>query len=391
MHHFTVYYSLVLMLLVALPQAAFPKHNAPFPIAAWMGVSAQEAPVFFPQIKASGINLLVACYPDTPTLVRMLDLAQKNGIKLIASSTASLRANTKGMVDSVKTKGALYGYFVKDEPETSDFAWLGQLVSLIQRYDSSHPCYVNLYPNWAWDITKYKTRVDEFAQKVNVPFLSFDNYPIVSINNGANEMRPDWYRNLEEFSASAREHGKPFWAFALSLSHRLDSTHFYNPPTLAMLRLQVFTDLAYGAQGIQYFTFKGLVDKDGNRLPQFAYIKTINQEVQNLRNVFMGASVKGVWQTGKNIPRATKPLSTLPPGVKHLRTEGMGASVSMLVNAGNPYLVIVNRDYLNALRLTVAFARQPKMVMKTGVAVRVPKSVSITLQPGDMVIYQLMK
>ena len=230
MHHFTVYYSLVLMLLVALPQAAFPKHNAPFPIAAWMGVSAQEAPVFFPQIKASGINLLVACYPDTPTLVRMLDLAQKNGIKLIASSTASLRANTKGMVDSVKTKEALYGYFVKDEPETSDFAWLGQLVSLIQRYDSSHPCYVNLYPNWAWDITTYKTRVDEFAQKVNVPFLSFDNYPIVSINNGANEMRPDWYRNLEEFSASAREHGKPFWAFALSLSHRLDSTHFYNPP-----------------------------------------------------------------------------------------------------------------------------------------------------------------
>lgn len=42
----------------------------------------------------------------------------------------------------------------------------------------------------------------------------------------------------------------PFWAFALALSHKLDNTHFYRIPTLAELRLQVFSNLAYGAQAI---------------------------------------------------------------------------------------------------------------------------------------------
>jgi hypothetical protein len=382
---------LIIILLVAIPQAVLSKNKPQFPIAAWMGVIAQEAPIFFPQIRASGINLLVASYKDTSTLIEMLDLAQKNRIKLIASSSNSLRVNTRGMVDSVKENKGLYGYFVKDEPETTDFNWLSQLVSQIQSYDSTHPCYINLYPNWAWDVDKYKSRVDDFASNVNVPFLSFDNYPIVSINNGPNVMRPDWYRNLEDMSSSAREHNKPFWAFALALSHRLDPTQFYNPPSYSTLQLQVYTDLAYGAQGIQYYTFKGLVDKNCNRLPQFDYIKSINQEIQNLRDVFMGAKVKGIWHTGQNIPRGTKQLVSLPTGVNQLQTLGEGALVSLLNNGQKDYLVIVNRDYLHNMQLNIAFDHKVKKILKSGAKVKTPISENVILSPGNMVIYRLDK
>ena len=75
--------------------------------------------------------------------------------------------------------------------------------------------------------------------------LSFDHYPVVG-----DTCRPEWYENLEIFSDEARKAGKPFWAFSLATSHGPNPV-----PTPAMLRLQVYSDLAYVAQGIQYFTY----------------------------------------------------------------------------------------------------------------------------------------
>ena len=37
----------------------------------------------------------------------------------------------------------------------------------------------------------------------------------------------------------------------------------YPHPTLATLRLQMFSDLAYGAQGLQYFTYWTPVNSEG--------------------------------------------------------------------------------------------------------------------------------
>ena len=49
----------------------------------------------------------------------------------------------------------------------------------------------------------------------------------------------------------ARRVGKPLWAFTLLTPH----SGAYAQPTIGGLRLQAFSDLAYGAQAIQHFTF----------------------------------------------------------------------------------------------------------------------------------------
>ena len=80
--------------------------------------------------------------------------------------------------------------------------------------------------------------------------VSFDHYPVISDGKGPASLRGEWYENLEIVSAAARKAGKPMWAFALSVPHSS-----YPAPTPAHLRLQVFSNLAYGAQVIQYFTY----------------------------------------------------------------------------------------------------------------------------------------
>ena len=117
--------------------------------------------------------------------------------------------------------------------------------------DNEHFCYLNLFPTGPKEhldqlgVKSYREYVSRFDEQVPLPFLTFDHYPITR-----DGLKAEWYENLEEFSDEARKAGKPFWAFALATSHGP-----YPVPTPAMLRLQVYSDLAYGAQGIQYFTY----------------------------------------------------------------------------------------------------------------------------------------
>ena len=75
--------------------------------------------------------------------------------------------------------------------------------------------------------------------------VSFDNYPVT--NEGVRQL---WYENLMIIAEESEKAGLPFWAFAMSVPH-----WNYPVPTLASLRMQMYTNLAYGAQGLQYFTY----------------------------------------------------------------------------------------------------------------------------------------
>ncbi len=321
-----------------------------FPIVAWTGIEAENAFNKFVLMKDAGINTYLGWYDDVETVLRVLDAAEQAGVKVIASSP-ELSTDTEETVKAWMGHPALYGYHLDDEPEVSELEGLGQWVRQIQAVDSYHPCYINLYPNWAWGKEQYANHVNLFLQQAPVPFLSFDNYPVVSIDGNPNILRPDWYRNLEEVASAAKKKGIPFWAFALALSHRLDATHFYRVPTLPELRLQVFSNLAYGAQAIQYFTFHGIyID---SKTAVYDLVKTVNQEVQQFADVFLGASVLGVWHTGAELPEGTQPLGALPDEIRSLTTSEGGAVVSLLENKGNQYFMVVNKDFRNAMDLTM--------------------------------------
>ncbi len=128
---------------------------------------------------------------------------------------------------------------------------MGEWARKVQAVDDKHFCYLNLFPNGgkehldALGVQSYREYVSRFDREVPMQFLSFDHYPITY-----DGMKPEWYENLEEFSDESKKGRQGF----LGVRHGYQALK-YPHPTLATLRLQMFSDLAYGAQGLQYFTY----------------------------------------------------------------------------------------------------------------------------------------
>ena len=358
-----------------------------FPIIAWTGIEAENAFNKFVVMRDAGINTYLGWYDDTETVLHILDAASQANVKVI-TSCPELSTETEQTVKALMNHPALYGYHLDDEPEVTELEQLGKWVRQIQAIDAYHPCYINVYPNWAWGKEQYKANLELFLEQAPVPFLSFDNYPIVSIDGNPSILRPDWYRNLEEVATAAKKKGIPFWAFALALSHRLDDSHFYQIPTLAELRLQVFSNLAYGAQAIQYFTFHGLYRE--STTPVYDLVKIVNQEVQQWADIFLDAHVIGIWHTGTVLPEGTKSLGTLPSEIKSLTTSNVGAVVSLLEKQDNQYLVVVNKDYRNAMELNIDADATVRRISKEGQPIPVANT-ALSVEAGDCVIYTWKK
>jgi hypothetical protein len=370
-----------------------PDSGNEIPILAWYSIPPDQTTLLrYQELKEAGITYNLSFFPDAETMSKALDTAQKAGIKMIVSCP-ELKSKTEETVKRFMNHPAVAGYLLRDEPCRTDFPDLGNWAKKIRAVDDNHFCYLNLFPNYANEqqlgTKTYREHVDLFITEVPVQLLSFDHYPVVG-----DSLRANWYENLEIISDAARKSDKPFWAFALSVAHGP-----YPIPTIAQLRLQVFSDLAYGAQGIQYFTYwtpydttwkfnNGPVTLEGKRTVVYDRVKLVNKEIKSLSHIFLGARVISVSHTGIKIPTGTKALSEFPKPFKTIKTEGKGAVVSVLKNGANSYLVIVNRDFINPMKLYIECDQQVKKIFKDGSSVSANVYQSNTeIEPGDIAIY----
>jgi hypothetical protein len=186
------------------------------------------------------------------------------------------------------------------------------------------------------------------------------------------------------------------WLFGLTTAHNP-----YPVSEIAHLRVEVFSNMAYGAQAIQYFTYwtshstvwnfhQGPIDTDGKRTPTYDRVKQINAEIQALRGAFLGSRVLSVGHTGAAIPAGTTRYTPVGP-VKSLETEGAGAVVSMLERGDRRFLAVVNRDIHNAMPLAIAFEPAAKVMAAGRDGTLKPVDVSgvtqSTLEPGDIALF----
>lgn len=392
-------------------QSAYPKlsPSGEMPVLAWYSIPAEEtSPARFRELKEAGINYSFTNYPSADAVQKALDAAQQAGIKIIIACP-ELKTQTTAIVKRFMDHPALAGYFLRDEPSTSEFAELGEWAREIQEVDKEHFCYLNLLPTYAslagLGASSYRDYVHRYVEEVPTQVLSFDHYPIVE-DEHAYRLRGTYYENLEIISDEARKAEKPFWAFSLAVAHRP-----YPIPDMAQLRLQQFSNLAYGAQGLQYFTYwtpgknpnwnfhHAPIALDGKRTGVYELIKALNQEIRALSPVFLNANVLQVRHIGDSIPAHTIRLTRLPAKVTRLEITSLidnsqnpeaGAIVSELQNGAHRYLVIVNRDFQSRLSLGLSFDTGVKRVLKDGSLVPSSRySEDQVIAPGDMLVYQL--
>ena len=222
--------------------------------------------------------------------------------------------------------------------------------------------------------------------------VSFDHYPVLG-----GGLRTEFYANLEDVASESRKAGVPFWAFALSTAHDP-----YPIPTRSSLRLQIFSNLAYGAQGIQYFTYtnpgtevwnfhNAPIDAKSQRTEVWDMVAELNWQVQSMADVFLGAELIALYHTGEQIPVGTKALTdgNLSKEIKKVESKGEGVIVSELRNGTKHYLMIVNRDLYNTQRVIVECAPEVRRVMPDGERILAScYSPSRLIEAGDMLLFE---
>ncbi|HWB03304.1 MAG TPA: beta-galactosidase [Verrucomicrobiales bacterium] len=328
------------------------------PVLAWGGPPQGETSAArYRELAEAGFTHNYSGFSSLEKMQEALDVAKAAGIKQFVS-IPELEKSPEEVGRALRAHPALAGYYLRDEPSASDFEKLAAWAKRITAVDPDHPCYINLFPNYATPAqlgsATYREHLDVFIAKVPVPILSFDHYPVVG-----KSLRPEWYENLELVSAAARKSGKPFWAFALAVAHDP-----YPVATLEHLRLQVFSNLAYGAQGIQYFTYwtsksdvwnfhEAPISVDGKKTVVYDRVRQVNDEIKNLSAVFKGATVSRPGHTG-TLPRGTQAYQPAAPVTK-VETSGTGAVISHLVKGAQRAVVLVNRDFLQPMPFTLTF------------------------------------
>jgi len=110
---------------------------------------------------------------------------------------------------------------------------------------------INLYPDYAKPHQMGEETYDEyvrlFLKTVDVDVLCMDHYPIFKPDK---DTRHRYCNNLETMRKFSLRKGIAFWNYFNSMPHGA-----LTDPTEAQIRWQVYTSIAYGAKGVNYFTY----------------------------------------------------------------------------------------------------------------------------------------
>lgn len=370
------------------------------PILGWFSLTGtQVTHERYLEMAEAGFNISFSHIYTIEETQLALDAAKDSGVKVLVLAGA-MGDKIEDMVKMAKSHPSTVGYFLRDEPTAEEFPELSYIAKRIRAIDDEKLLYLNLFPNYVstnhLHTKSYADYVRRFINEVGLGLVSFDHYPVTF--GGFNGPREDkFYSNLEDIAREAKRAGEPFWAFALTTAHDP-----YPVPTREALRLQIFSNLAYGAQGIQYFTYttprnntrwnfhNGPIDENDQRSDVYYLVKELNERVQGLSDVWLGAEVVEVGHTGKKIPEGTKRMKQFPDSVKSVDADGLGLVISNLRNGRKEYLMVVNRDLFNSQKVKVECTRKVKRILDGGKKQPVSnKSLEIELGAGDMLLFEL--
>jgi hypothetical protein len=368
-----------------------------FPIMAW---NSPPADVNVLQ-KMADCGLNVAGFVP-PTA---LDLCHSVGLMAIVSDTRCAgydwthvderiaRSNITSLVAQVGKHPALYGFYLRDEPNPSFFNGLGRVAALLREAAPGKWPYINLFPNYAdnnqLEGLSYPQYVQMFIQTCRPTFISYDHYALM--DDGS--LRNGYWQNLEEVHAASRSSGIPFCSILLSVGH-----FNYREPSATDLRFEVYSALAYGARGIAYFTYfasttgnyRGApVDQFGNTTPTWSYMQNVNLQVQKLAPTLLQLTCNDTHHF-TNIPEGCH-----GPGANSLVTRCDGGDFvcgEFTHHDRSRYVLLTNKDLTKSAACVPHFIRPPRHVQKVSPysgALEEFSGENVWVQPGQGVLLKL--
>ena len=402
---------LLLLCCLAMTAATARRRKLPephIPMLAWTSIPPGEYATLehYQELRDAGFDYSLSWTGSLEEVLRTMDLAAQVGVKMVVMCP-ELKTAPEATVAKLKDHPGLGAYYLSDEPKDEAMEELGAWARRIESVDKSHPCYLNLLPSYCFTAEDYARHLRRFTTTVALPQLSFDNYPVLE-SDGRVFLCPTWYQNLEMVAAEARHAGVPFWAFALSTAHtNWGLEQYYHPtptypvPTMAHLRLQLYSNLAYGAQLLQYFTYwtpepgemnfrLGPMLHDGRRSPLYELVRQMNAEIQRRAFVWAGCHVENVCHVGDSLPVGTRPLTGLPSHFRELSNVRGRGFVSLLRNGGRRFVMLQNSSPTEPWHVQVETDPQVSLIRRDGTSAPAHAYGPLhILSPGDCAIFEL--
>ena len=211
----------------------------------------------------------------------------------------------------------------------------------------------------------YEIYVDEYIRQCN-PKVLIDEY-YMFYREEDSELTPkkseDFFRSLSFYREKAKSIGVPFWGMASSGKHGVKKPHYSKE-----IKWAINMCLAYGAQGLQYYTYWPVVEMadvfnmekanyfaltSPNGVPndQYYLVKEINNFAHSMEDVIMNAEHVGMVQYGNN------KISVIPEK-DNLKIYGSlqnikcnSAVVGCFNNAGKPAYLVVSDSITSGYEL----------------------------------------
>jgi uncharacterized protein YjdB len=201
-------------------------------------------------------------------------------------------------------------------------------------------------------------------------FLMNDHYPWPSVGAGGG-ITSTYYSELETMRTQSLAAGIPFWSYIQSFEQPGTSPGCLRQPTQSELFYQVFTNIAYGCKGINYFLYwspdpasnmlNGLIKTDGTKnTALYNAAQSVNSQLNYLGPTLNNLKSKEVYHTGSAIPSGTVQL---PSNYNFKPTTTVPAVIGVFENIGDKkYIMVVNRDYTNSRTITFNLSNKPSYV-----------------------------
>jgi hypothetical protein len=286
---------------------------------------------------------------------------------------SELRRNIAASVHELAGNPAVLGFVLRDEPRLSLLPGLGHVASLLEEALPGASPYVNLlavYGGRAYTgADDYETYLQKFVQTVHPPFISYDNYALVE-----GEMRDVFYTNLELVRQASLDAKIPFWNCILATAH-----YNYQEASDATFNLEVYSTLAYGGRGIEYYTYftgadgnhhMGPIDQFGNRTPTWDMLRRINYQIHALAPTLIRLHSIGVFHW-PDAPLQGHPLSesrlvqniqVAAPSLRH-PPEPRFLLGEFEDPQGHSYLMLVNKDLSQSFMFRIRLKQEGKKLL----------------------------
>lgn len=299
-------------------------------------------------------------------------------LKLILSNTV-LRGSDyrrcRQFIERFRSQPNLGGWEMQDEPKYIDLDRQKKILDVILGADSSHFIHINLVGELVEPfVGNSRTMFDylRHVQRILKPGLwSYDFYPIRKLADDRIDVNRDvFYSDLESFSKISILTQRPFWAYCQSVGFRTGGV-IKPTPKEEYLRYEAFSALAYGAQGLVYWTYfrrkENMTDKyetfeapvgwDYKKTKVWYYVRNVNREIKKYNDVFLGCKLVDVVHTGEKQYKGTRMMSGPFGPLESMSTAREGVLVSHIRTLGKDYLVIVNHDVERRQQLFLKFKR----------------------------------